>query len=774
MPKKNATIWSHGSLLELTTTVARTHDSEVAAALEEYAALLEDGQGPERARFLEQHRSIADSLAECLDGLEFVKQAAGEFSPRPDGANPVAPSTQPAMLGDFRLIREIGRGGMGVVYEAEQVSLGRRVALKVLPSAAALDPRQCERFHVEAQAVALLRHDHIVPVFGVGSDQGAQYFAMQLIDGPSLIQIIQDLKAEQSPKPDSGVDPPQGGDASSAGSGSDIPRRPKSAVHSSLVRARCRETARLGLQAAEALDHAHQFGVIHRDIKPSNLLIDGRGKLWVADFGLARLPQQEHDLTRTGDLMGTLRYMSPEQVRAERGGVDCTTDIYSLGVTLYELITLQPAFAARDRQELLRSILHDDPVPPRKLHPAIPRDLETIILKAMEKEPSARYASARELADDFQHFLADEPVLARRPGVLERGVKFVRRHRTTALVSTAALIVTLATTSLILWQTKRRTDATLAAYKEALNLQRQGVEYALGALDQIVHSRVARSAPGANINKETEQMLTLAISYYVRIPGFFGKVEGMKEPVARAHRLWGFSLMVMGRPTGREHYRQAIKLYEELVSEHPGFIWLRTGLIETLQEYSSLLMAKEDRLEADACFRQALDVADTLIQNEKVSNHCYTMALAPAMSDLAWHLVRHPGVEPADATHAMRLAREATAWEPDQAAGWRTLGVSYFRLHDIPSAAEALRKSLELDNGEEPLDLFFLAAIAQHQGHPDQAHDLFAQASALMNRSPNADAGQQAEQKQVRDEVARLLSEGPEHAAIRSAGHRPS
>ena len=202
---------------------------------------------------------------------------------------------------------------MGVVYEAEQRSLGRHVALKVLPSAASLDPRQRQRFQVEAQAAALLHHDHIVPVFGVGFDQGAHYFAMQLIDGPSLTRVIQDLKervawdaGDRTPGPDHDRQSP-----------------PRSSVHSSSVRERCRETARLGLQAADALDHPHQLGVIHRDIKPSNLLIDSRGKLWVADFGLARLPQEDNDLTRTGDLLGTLRYMSPEQVRAERGGVDC-------------------------------------------------------------------------------------------------------------------------------------------------------------------------------------------------------------------------------------------------------------------------------------------------------------------------------------------------------------------------------------------------------------------------------------------------------------------
>ena len=203
-------------------------------------------------------------------------------------------------------------------------------------------------------------------------------------------------------------------------------------------RQHCQTVAQLGLQAALALEHAHEIGVIHRDIKPSNLLIDSRDHLWVADFGLARLPQDEHDLTRTGDLVGTLRYMSPEQLRGERGVVDARSDIYALGVTLYELLTLRPAFEASDRNELLRRILDEEPVNPRRFNPSIRRDLETIILKAMEKEPSARYSSARALADDLKRFLEDQPIQARRPSIIDQAVKWSRRHRAVVVASTTA------------------------------------------------------------------------------------------------------------------------------------------------------------------------------------------------------------------------------------------------------------------------------------------------------------------------------------------------
>jgi len=182
------------------------------------------------------------------------------------------------------------------------------------------------------------------------------------------------------------------------------------------------------VQAAEALEHAHQMGVVHRDIKPSNLLVDAGGQLRITDFGLAMI-QGDPALTMTGDIVGTLRYMSPEQASGDRRVLDAHTDIYSLGVTLYELVTLRPAFPGEDRQRLLQQIANDDPPPPRDVNPLIPRDLETIVLKAMAKEPSQRYAVAQEFADDLQHFLADEPIRARRPSLADRATKWALRHR---------------------------------------------------------------------------------------------------------------------------------------------------------------------------------------------------------------------------------------------------------------------------------------------------------------------------------------------------------
>jgi serine/threonine protein kinase len=329
---------------------------------------------------------------------------------------------------------------MGVVYEAEQISLERRVALKVLSFAAALDTKHLQRFKNEALAAAQLHHTNIVPVYAVGCERGVHYYAMQFIDGRNLARVVQELRAltrAAADEPDTSADGPAA-----------APATPRllglTTADSTTAPEFFPAVARLGVQAAEALEHAHGLGVVHRDVKPANLLVDGRDHLWVTDFGLARL-QKDAGLTLTGDLLGTLRYMSPEQAQGKPGLVDHRTDVYSLGASLYELLTLQPAFQAGDRAELLRQIAEDEPPPPRQVNRAIPAGLETIVLKALAKSPAERYATAQELADDLRRFLEDRPILARRPTIGQRLRRWARRHRaavTAGSVAAAAVLVT--------------------------------------------------------------------------------------------------------------------------------------------------------------------------------------------------------------------------------------------------------------------------------------------------------------------------------------------
>jgi WD40 repeat protein/serine/threonine protein kinase len=411
-------------------------EPRVLQAVEEYMAALEAGRAPDRDEFLTRHASIAGRLGDYLDGLELIARAG------PQAATEAGDLAEAEPLGDFLLVRELGRGGMGVVYEAVQRSLNRRVALKVLPFAATMDSRQLQRFQNEARAAASLDHPHIVHVHAVGYERGVHYYAMQFIDGQTLAALIADLRQRggrrvlpeaqpttpHTPEPLAPESPPE----------DTVPRAAASTEWTPLDRAHFRRVAELGIQAAEALDHAHTLGIVHRDIKPANLLLDARGGLWVADFGLAHI-QSDSRLTMTGDLIGTLRYMSPEQALAKRVVVDHRTDVYSLGATLYELLTLEPAYCGTDRHELLRQIAFEDPKSPRRIDKAIPSELETIVQKAMEKNPAERYATAKELADDLRRWLADEPIRAKRPGPVVRLRKWSIRHRRALVFATGVL-----------------------------------------------------------------------------------------------------------------------------------------------------------------------------------------------------------------------------------------------------------------------------------------------------------------------------------------------
>src|SRR5262249_21541063 len=297
---------------------------------------------------------------------------------------------------------------------------------------------------------AHLHHTHIVPVYAVGSDRGVHYYAMQFIEGQTLAAVIAGLRPQAglgpaTPAPFAGTSgawpraepsdfwlpAPQGAPAAVPGAGVDTVKEPQAALttfRSTEGPAFFRTAAQLGVQAAEALEHAHQAGVVHRDVKPANLLVDAWGHLWVTDFGLARYGGAP-GLTRTGDLVGTLHYMSPEQALGKHFLVDPRTDVYALGVTLYELLTLEPAYAGRDREEPLRQIAFEEPRPPRRLNRAIPAELETIVFKAMGKSPEERYATAQELADDLRRFLEDKPIKAKRPTLRARAAKWARRHR---------------------------------------------------------------------------------------------------------------------------------------------------------------------------------------------------------------------------------------------------------------------------------------------------------------------------------------------------------
>jgi eukaryotic-like serine/threonine-protein kinase len=402
-------------------------------------------------------------------------------------------------LGDYRIIREIGRGGMGVVYEAEQRSLGRCVAVKVFPRQTLSSSRQLERFHSEARTAAGLHHTNIVPIFGVGEQDGLHYFVMQRIRGRTLADVIDaDLRLQDRSKRsgfrvdtaalaaastdisrdvednDSDEDERECSAASSQEKNGNSPTELHTTAAGRGIGDQWREIAEIGIQVAQALSYAHTHGVLHRDIKPSNLLLDPQGTVWVADFGLATVLGSGQTV-RSGDVAGTLRFMAPEHIDGEQ---DARSDIYSLGVTLYELLTTRAAFDNDSRAKLIQSIRQGNAVPPRTLRPEIPRDLEAIVLKSMSVEPRRRYSGADAFASDLRRFVDGRPVHARRISPVGRALRWIRRNPAVSSLSAALLLVVIC--SFIMISTKWR-EAVVESVRAEDNLS-----LALESMDQIL------------------------------------------------------------------------------------------------------------------------------------------------------------------------------------------------------------------------------------------------------------------------------------------------
>jgi serine/threonine protein kinase len=435
-------------------------DSLLGQLAEEFTRRVREGKLPDIEEYASRYPELAGRIRELFPTLMLLEGMAAAS----DGVASEAPPSllsPGSVFGNYRIEREIGRGGMGIVYEAIHILLEKRVALKVLPVRMPADAGHLERFFREARTAAGLHHTNIVPVFDVGQVAGTPYFAMQYIEGRGLDQVLRIMQsaAEQSLFAASSTDSTR--DAASEAqpsSGKEIPAReeegrarrgpsdPSARIRAG-VPARLEDyfrwVAGIGIQAAEGLAYAHERKVIHRDIKPSNLLLDKEGVLWIADFGLAR-KIEDPAVTQSGTLVGTPRYMSPEQAEAAKRPIDLRSDIYSLGATLYELLTCRPVFEGKTPQEVLSQIVTREPVAPRQLNPAIPTDLAVIVMKAMAKRPEDRYQSARELADDLDCWRKMEPIKARPIGPVGRTIRWCRRNpRIPAMFKKTAYILCL-------------------------------------------------------------------------------------------------------------------------------------------------------------------------------------------------------------------------------------------------------------------------------------------------------------------------------------------
>jgi WD40 repeat protein/serine/threonine protein kinase len=551
-----------------------SQDALVLELAEEFLDRYRKGERPPLREYTDRHPELAAEIREVFPAMAMMEKiAVAEESQEAGGQDSrVGEKLALEQLGDYRIIREIGRGGMGVVYEAEQVSLGRHVALKVLPPRVR-DAKQRQRFEREAKAAAKLHHTNIVPVFGVGEHDDQPYYVMQFIQGLGLDQVLDELRRLGAKAPESseaseasGRDaaaamahslvtgvfaaaPPEAfvaaltvplagperavadaGAAANAGAADEEPSTSRISVLSAALsqsstsgvvvgqggnRSNRKMTywqsvAQIGVQVASALEYAHRHGVVHRDIKPSNLLLDISGTVWVTDFGLAKAEGQQ-DLTHTGDVLGTVRYMPPE---AFDGKADARGDVYSLGLTLYELVALRRAFPEKDRHKLIKQVTLGEPPPLDRLAPTVPRDLATIVHTAIAREPNRRYSTAHEFAADLQRFADDRPIQARRSGVIERVWRWSRRNPLVAGLTVAVVVLLVAgsvlSTVLGISATLAR-DRADASAREAIESARKVAEERNKALAE--KERADREAESARANMYVARLNSVQMAF---------------------------------------------------------------------------------------------------------------------------------------------------------------------------------------------------------------------------------------------------------------------
>jgi serine/threonine protein kinase len=658
--------------------------------------------------------------------------------------------------------------------------LDRRVALKVLPFAATLDANRLQRFEHEAKTAALLHHANIVPVFAVGCERGVHFYAMQYIDGTNLAACIQEMRAlsqREAPGGERRANAPGG--SGSFGSAFTkklalVPRAPvqrnqpeapaapsspasgtatrppgeQSTEHTIPQADFCRIIAALGLQAAEALEYAHRQGVIHRDIKPANLLLDKNSHLWITDFGLARY-RAFAGLTQPEEVVGTFKYMSPEQARATRGLVDHRTDIYALGATLYELLTLTPVHEVSDLAELLAKLAQAEPRPPRRLNGAIPPDLETIVLKALSKDVESRYASAQEVADDLRRFLEDKPIKAKPPSLGERLGKWTRRHKNlvaAAGVMFGVILVVLAVSTVLIWVASEKRKTALqekdAALRRALggegfagkavsvavdlvdnqpsftDLQRRFLEDALAYNEQLSQDwgadRKVRLETGIASHRmghiqwkfgrfeQAEDSFNRAISLLEELLGEFPTDRECQDKLARCYTGWGRFLVDAQRfPEAVDAHRQAVKRYEMLVNNSPEVRTYQAELATNqfylmlaLNEAAQLPTAKEAKEAREREAKEAREQAIALYRKLLSEQLSVLPAMGASVIAQGAPLLR---TTPFPVVAALLTGRAELSKDVDLdrlAESYERLGYLYERVRRYPEAQDAYREAI--------------------------------------------------------------------------------
>jgi serine/threonine protein kinase len=716
-------------------------ESIVARIADEFTAERKRGGRPDPSAYARRHPAFAHVIRQVLSALDLADLSSRSGTGHFDQADVEAP---PRHLGDFRIVREIGRGGMGIVYEAVQVSLNRRVALKVLPFAAALDPRQLQRFRNEAQSAAQLHHSNIVPVFAVGCERGVHFYAMQYIDGQTLAQAIKEMRIAAGRGHAEGHDPSSDPISLEVAHPPPVSNVTETAPVAALSTERSdgrteffRTAARMGMRLAEAIDYAHRQGVIHRDIKPANILLDAQGDVWITDFGLARL-KNESSLTVSGDFLGTLRYMSPEQTTLNRMPVDHRTDIYSLGATLYELLALRPAFASQERAVLLRQITSEEPSPLRRLDRSVPVELEIILTKAIAKEPPARYQTAQELAEDLRRYLDHKPIRARPPSLWERARKWAHRHRPAVWSAIIAFMVSLtvlgasigwALRDRAIWQNRaaaeERDDYALAASLESIRVSNaEADDRRQRILNSLPDSLRAFSdhgwAPGSLTPREAADRLgRRPRAVRDTIIGSLDHVLIVARYTQAPETGW---LQAELEQADSDPWRQALRAARERL-DSPAVIRL-AGQVDVKSQPRETLFVLELGLFERGAYDAALDLlrrSQQAFPDDFWINYDLGRLLSGKPLRLHWH---------AEYREAVRCLTVATALRPKHARARFWLGHALAANEQLDEAMQAFRRAIELDP-KYPGAHYELGLALAHKGRLADCISAYEQALSL-------------------------------------------
>lgn len=728
-----------------------SRDDRLADVVDEYMQQVRDGQSPDPEEFAERYPELAEELRDVLPLLLLVEQPVAPESPE----DPSPQADSPRRLGEYRLIEEIGRGGMGVVFRAVQESLNRDVAVKILPRSVIGDAQSRDRFLREATAAAGLHHTNIVPVYEVGNVDDTWFYVMQFIDGVSLEQLERDIRqsgacpaAVVSSRPGNAGGRDTATPADSVGpasrkSASTSPAAPSAT--SGQAGGWYRSVARAGIQIADALEYAHSRGVIHRDVKPANLLVDGNGVIWLTDFGLARMG--DGNLTATGQFPGTPRYMSPERFR---GDCSASGDVYSLGATLYELLTLRPPFVARDRLQLIEQIVSREPVRPRDIDRRIPRDLETIVLKAMEKEPRRRYASAIALMEDLRRFCAGEPIRARPVTGVERLVKWARRYPAVSVL--ALLLVVVGTVGLAVSSWKWR-EAVLERDRRAAAQTR--AEANLARAKDAVHRMLThvgdvRLASIPQMEKLRQQLLQDALEFHREFLVTSDDPQTRRDVALTHSRLSEIQLMLGDPAAAQQSDRQCLALLRPLLHSYPDDGRTACCLAEALLQSAAALQSA-GRLEAalDAC-READTVLSELLDTDAVPDRARLALTAGRTRAAEIHQQAGRYQESRQSADSALVAfaelsepgRQSAVARRQHAATLICLGATLRQLEQHRDALEALQRAVAI--GDE-----LIRDDPQHRPDRETQAEAWQTLSAVCHRLGLRDQQQDASRRSV-------------------------